>query len=124
MVFLRSLPFAFLFFVSFVFAADGDGLVSSLDLPAAVAEVTIFGGSFRLGLQTIVDFFLYFLGLIAVIMIIYAGFLYITSGSTGGADKAKKILMYVAMGIAVILVSYALVYTLLGAGQESAVRAQ
>jgi hypothetical protein len=49
-------------------------------------------------------------------MVIYGGFLYVGSGgneeSTG---KAKKILIYAAIGIIIILVSFALVNTLLGA---------
>ncbi|MCF7917999.1 PKD domain-containing protein [Candidatus Gracilibacteria bacterium] len=62
----------------------------------------------------VLNFALSFLGIIAVAMIIYAGFLYVTaSGDDGQSEKAKNIVMYAAIGILVILVSYALVNTLI-----------
>lgn len=66
---------------------------------------------------TIVNFFLTFLGLLAVVMVIYGGFLYVGSaGNEEAVGKAKKILMYAAIGIIIIIVSFALVNTLLSAG--------
>lgn len=65
---------------------------------------------------TIVNFFLTFLGLLAVVMVIYGGFLYVGSaGNEEAVGKAKKILMYAAIGIIIIIVSFALVNTILGA---------
>lgn len=65
---------------------------------------------------TIINFFLTFLGLLAVIMVIYGGFLYVSSaGNEENVNKAKKILLYAVIGIVVIIVSFALVNTLLGA---------
>lgn len=65
---------------------------------------------------TIVNFALTFLGLLAVIMVIYGGFLYIASaGNEENVNKGKKILMYAAIGIIIIIVSFALVNTILGA---------
>ena len=58
------------------------------------------------------------MGLIAVIMVIYGGFLYIVSGSED-TEKAKKVLLYAAVGIIVILISFALVNTILGAGDAT-----
>jgi len=64
-----------------------------------------------------VNFFLYFLGLIATVFVIYGGFLYITSqGDDGNVEKAKKILTFAAIGILIILISFALINTLLTAG--------
>jgi hypothetical protein len=41
---------------------------------------------------------------IVVLMIIYAGFLFVTaSGDTGKLEKAKKVLLYTAIGAAVFL---------------------
>lgn len=60
----------------------------------------------------VVNFVLSFLGLIAVIMIIYAGFMYITQGEEG-KDKAKSIVLYSVVGILVVLVSFALVNTVI-----------
>jgi hypothetical protein len=47
-------------------------------------------------------------------MVIYGGFLYITSQGED-TEKAKKVLMYAAIGIVIILISFALVNTLLTA---------
>lgn len=64
-----------------------------------------------------VNFALGFLSLIAMIALIYAGFLYVTSmGEDEQAGKAKKIIIYVVIGIVVILLAYALVNTLIEDG--------
>lgn len=97
------------------------GFINPGDNPAAVSAATGGTGSFRQLALNIVNFFLGFLGLIAVVMIIYGGFLYV---SAGGADekigKAKKIIMYAVVGIIVILLSFAIVNTVLGAGTGAA----
>ncbi|MBI4994402.1 hypothetical protein HZC21_02010 [Candidatus Peregrinibacteria bacterium] len=87
------------------------------DQPGIIA--TLSGG--QVGLRgivlTIINFFLTFLGLLAVIMVIYGGFLYVSSaGNEENVNKAKKILIYAVIGIIVIIVSFALINTLLGAG--------
>lgn len=74
---------------------------------------------FRTSLITWTNFFLGFLALIAMIALIAAGFLYVTAG--GGqeqTDKAKKIVIYVVVGIIVILLAYALVNTLITTGPK------
>ncbi|MBI4127400.1 TrbC/VirB2 family protein, partial [Candidatus Peregrinibacteria bacterium] len=66
--------------------------------------------------QKIVNFALSFLGLIAIIIVIYGGFLYVTSrGEETQATEGKKAIGYAAIGILIILGSYAGVNTLLGA---------
>lgn len=67
-----------------------------------------------------VNYALLFVGLIAVIALIYAGFLYITTGAEDGAEKAKKIILYVVIGILLILGSYAIVNTLISAPRAGA----
>ena len=48
-------------------------------------------------------------------MIIYGGILYVTSaGNDENVQKAKKILMYAIVGIVVILLSFAIVNTVIG----------
>ena len=60
----------------------------------------------------VLNFALSFLGIIAIAMLIYAGFLYVTAmGEDGQVEKSKKILGYSAVGIVLILASYALVNT-------------
>lgn len=64
-----------------------------------------------------VNFALGFLALIAMIALIYAGFLYVTSmGEDDQAGKAKKIIIYVVIGIIIILLAYAFVNTLIEDG--------
>jgi hypothetical protein len=89
-------------------------LIDPSDSPSNIQGATGSEGSFRTILRTIINFVLYFLGLIATIMVIYGGFLYITSQGED-TDKAKKVLMYAAIGIVIILISFALVNTLLTA---------
>ena len=92
-----------------------NGLISGSDNFEGVRDATGGEGSFRAIVKRIVDFILLFLGLIAVIMVIYGGFLYVTSaGNEEAVGKGKKILIYAAVGIVMILVSFALVNTLLG----------
>ncbi len=95
-------------------------MINPLDRPQNLTDATtLFGGSFRTAITTIVNYILFFLGLIATIMIIYGGFLYITSGGDdAGAEKGKKILMYAAIGLIVVLISYAVVNTLLASGSQ------
>ena len=70
--------------------------------------------SFRQFLITWTNFFLQFLALIAMIALIYAGFLYVTAaGNDEQAGKAKKIIGWVVIGIIVILLAYALVNALI-----------
>lgn len=71
----------------------------------------------------VTNFALAFVGLIATVMVIYGGFLYITSAGGDSPEKAKKIILYAAIGILVILISFALVNTLItqapgGGGDE------
>lgn len=101
--------------------AQGGGAISPADLPPVIGGATGGEGSFRRLALNIVNFFLYFLGFIAVVMIIYGGILYVTSaGNQENIDKAKKILLYAIVGIVVILLSFAIVNTLLtGAGTSS-----
>lgn len=91
-------------------------------VPGAVIDATGGQSSFRQLLLTIVGYFMTFLGLLAVLMIIYAGVLYVTAaGKDDQVDKAKKIILYSIVGLLVIMLSWALVNTVLGAGtgQES-----
>jgi len=62
-----------------------------------------------------------FLGLLAVVALIWAGILYIGSATDeGNAEKAKNIIKWVVVGILVILISYALVNTLITGVQTGA----
>lgn len=101
------------------FLNDKLGLKTTPDGELSLPDAKQFGAigentSIRLYLQKVVNFVLSFLGLIAVIFLIYAGYLYVVDGGGDGLkDKAKKIIIYVSIGILVILASYALVNTLI-----------
>jgi len=91
-------------------------LIDMGDNPQNVSDATAGETSFRRIAKTIVNFFLFFLGLVATVMVIFGGFLYVTSGGNDqNTEKAKKIILYSAIGILLILISFALVNTLLGA---------
>ena len=61
-----------------------------------------------------VNFVLGFLGLAAIIMIIYGGFMYVTAaGAEEKTTKGKKSVTYAIVGIVIILISFALVNTVI-----------
>lgn len=92
-------------------------LITGGDSPINVSGATGGIGNFRELALIMIDFFLSFLGFIAVIFVIYGGILYVTArGQQEKLDEAKKILTYSAIGIIVILLSFALVNTILSAG--------
>ena len=103
-------------FVADAQAQASGGLISGDDLPTAIGNNALGeGGSLRGAIKSVLNFVLFFLGLIATGFVIYGGFLFITSaGDEGQAGEAKKLIVYAAIGIIVILVSFALVSSLIG----------
>lgn len=95
---------------------SSNGFINSTDNPSTIAGATGGDDGLRSLILKIVNFFLGFLGLIAVLMVIYGGVLMLTSGGGDGYTKGKKILTYAAIGIVVILLSFAFVATILTAG--------
>ncbi|MFH1375500.1 MAG: hypothetical protein ABIH35_02410 [Patescibacteria group bacterium] len=76
-------------------------------------------GSLTKAILNWTNFFLGFFALIAMVALIYAGFLYVTAaGNDEQATKAKKIIIWVVIGIIVILLAYALVNTLITTGPK------
>lgn len=91
-------------------------LIRPGDNPSAIAGATNEEGSLRNIVITILNFVLSFLGILAVAMIIYGGFLYVSSaGNQEKTDQGKKIVTYAVIGIVIILISFALVNTVLTA---------
>lgn len=92
------------------------GFESTLALPAT---------DIRLIVANVINVALSFLGIIAVILVLYGGFLWMTSA--GNEDKlktAKKILINAAIGLLIILTAYAIVqfvFRLLGVSGGEAV---
>ena len=97
------------------------GLIFPEDRPPSITLATHGENSFRRVVVNIVNFILFFLGLVAMIMITFGGFLYLTAGGDDGQQgKAKSILTYAAIGIFVILVAFSLSNTLLTAAEPDA----
>ncbi len=97
--------------------ASAVGLLDTGDNPEVIGAATGGETSLRGLILTLVNYFLGFLGLLAVIMIIYGGVSYVTSaGNDEAVGKAKKIIMYAIIGIILILLSFVLVRAVLGAG--------
>lgn len=102
-----------------VFGVDiaGAQLIDPGDSPQNLTDATGGEASARTLARTMVNYFLFFLGFIATVMFIYGGILYVTAaGNDENVQKAKKVLIYSVVGILIILLSFAIVNTLLGAG--------
>ncbi len=75
--------------------------------------------SLRSSILKWVNFFLGFFALLAVIALIFAGFLYVTGlGNDEQIQKAKKVIIWVVVGIVVVLIAYALVNSLITFGPQ------
>ncbi|MCD6109399.1 hypothetical protein J7J83_01410 [bacterium] len=98
-----------------IFTAIGGTAGAQLINPGdAPRDIAAGGGDIRALVLNIVSFVLGFLGLIAVIMIIYGGITYVTAaGNQEKVDSAKKIIMYAIVGIIIVLISFALVNTVI-----------
>lgn len=88
------------------FAQAGTGIFTGQPTgPVAAAT-----GTLGQNVVTILNYFLGFLGIIAVIFLIYAGVLMVTAG---GAEeqvtKARKIITYAVIGIVVVILSFTIV---------------
>ena len=60
--------------------------------------------------KTIINIFLYLVGAISVIMIVYSGFRYVTSaGNQNSVTSAKNTLLYAVVGLVVAMFAWAIV---------------
>jgi hypothetical protein len=107
----------------------GVSAISLLLLPTvASAAVTIenIGGSLGLGnadlrqtVMNIITYVLGLLGLIAVVMILYGGFIWMTAGGNEDkVDTAKQIISSAAIGLVIILISWAIVTFVVGTARN------
>jgi len=106
--------------IQFVPSALASGFISPSDNPSLIAGATNSSGDFRELALRIVNYFLGFLGFLSVLMVIYGGILYITAaGEEDKAKKGKTIIMYAAIGIIIVLLSFAIINTILGAATST-----
>ena len=83
--------------------------VSKLPMPAGIQFIPTRGNLME-KVVVIINWGLSFVGLIAVIFLIYGGFKYITSsGNEKETEAAKNIIVYAIIGIVVILLSFLIV---------------
>jgi len=97
--------------------------------PASAAQTDLFGGqeagiNANIGLSSqpiqviiarLINIFLGFLGIIALVIFVYAGFLWMTSaGDAAKIERAKKMITASIIGLIIILASYSLVRYFLG----------
>ncbi|KKP38124.1 MAG: hypothetical protein UR28_C0021G0005 [Candidatus Peregrinibacteria bacterium GW2011_GWF2_33_10] len=100
-------------------AADATSVINANDQIFQTSS----GGSVRTLIQTILNFVLGFLGLVAVGYLIYGGFLVLTGGAEDAIEKGKTVMKNAVIGIVIIVVSFAVVNTLisgLATGTEAA----
>ena len=94
---------------------DFDGGLEAPDSSGFDSNLTRAGDA-RTFAKNVANFALGFLGLIAVLIIIYSGFLYVTSrGEDSQMEKGKKGITSALIGIIIILSSFAIVNTVIQA---------
>lgn len=101
-----------------VFAQDQFFGGSSGQTQAGFAEAAGFGPVFdlRLTIARLIRTFLSFLGIIAVIFVLYGGFLWMTAaGSVERVAKAKKVLINAVIGLVIVLSSFTITSFIIGA---------
>lgn len=68
----------------------------------------------------VINFVLSFVGVLAVLFLIIAGVMYITSlGDEGKAEKAKKMILYIIIGILLIVLAAVIVNVVLNFGHPA-----
>ena len=80
------------------------------DIPVVDQDASLTITSIEAKVVTVVNYVISLIAIVAVAMIIYAGYLYISSG---GDEKklvqAKSLILYAVIGLVVVVVSYSIV---------------
>lgn len=98
----------------------GNKVVEGVNAAAGSGEVACTttntsGGDLAKIASTLVNIFSIVVGAVAVIMIIYGGFRYITSGGDSGrVGNAKSTLLYAVIGLIVVALSQLIVHFVIG----------
>lgn len=86
------------------------GAVVTGGLTSPTRPTGVPGGTLLDTITFIVNIILYIVGAIALLMLVYGGFMYIISGGNEDTiEKAKKILTYAIVGVVVVIISYVVV---------------
>lgn len=82
-----------------------------------VADETGGATSIRELVLRMINYFLTFLGILAVIMIIYGGVRYVASaGNDEAVGTAKKVILYSIVGLIIVMLSFVIINAVIGAG--------
>ncbi len=98
----------------FVHAQDTPlDIIPPTSIPGYAQSLKLGGGDVISLVVLITNYVLGFLGIVSLTAVIYAGVLYVANfGAEDLTTKAKSIITYVAIGIVIIMMSYAIVNTL------------
>ena len=95
----------FFFFSNFLLAQTGDEYIEEL----TEGTVILKEGDLEIIIYNIIQYILSFLGVAAILVIIYGGYLWMTAGgSEEKINKAKKIVTQAVIGLVVIILAYAI----------------
>jgi len=96
--------------------AAGDGIKAGINCAEGTGVPgTLFGGSDSI-FTKVVNVLLYLIGAISVIMLIYGGIRYTTSGgNSANVTAAKNTIMYAIIGLIVAFLAFAVINWVLGA---------
>lgn len=98
------------FLASSALAQDPTPLGGENIVDVAESLQTASRGSIITWAASLAEYFLILVGVIAVVMIIYGGFLYITAGAVEeNLKKANKTILYGVIGVIVAILAYAIV---------------
>ena len=82
------------------------GVLNPIDRPDASTNNT----DLRSAVVSLINYFLGFLGLVAVIVIIFSGVKLVASqGNDGKVKEAQKTILYAALGLLIVFFAYAIV---------------
>jgi len=98
----------FLFFLAIVFFLPQIGLTQD-EFGLGDVDTALGAGDLKQIISNIINVFLGFLGILATIIILYGGFIWMTAkGNTEQVEKAKKTIINGVIGLVIIMLSYAI----------------
>ncbi|MBT4516732.1 MAG: hypothetical protein HOC78_02450 [Candidatus Komeilibacteria bacterium] len=121
----KKITVMFIVFLTVIFLLPELALAQAADVlgtnDLAEAGVNLGTRDLKETIAGIVNIFLGFLGILATLIILYGGFIWMTSqGNTEKVDKAKQILINGVIGLTIVLSSYAIARFVLREGYDGA----
>ncbi|MEK7120518.1 MAG: hypothetical protein AAB840_00315 [Patescibacteria group bacterium] len=113
--FKKILIYAFVLFLPVLTFAVGEGGEGLLEPDCDGVEIQCTFGQFFRFVQDIIEFLIFYLSIpVAVLLVIWAGWLYLTTGIVDKKSKAKDILWAVFIGFAIMLSAWLIIDFILG----------